>query len=145
MNTNNIFEEENNGEVFAEPVKEAPVDPVAAKKAKKAKVGLSVPAIIFAVIAAFLCLISWLVWSGAKDALNSGDAAEAVFGGIILIITYFAFSVASIIASIPSIILSIILLANRKLKSVALPIVVLVVCVGVVVSLILGYVLLGTN
>ena len=143
MNTNIQFED--NNIVEAEPVQEnnyTAVDPKVEKRNKRTKVGLSIPAIVFAVVAAFFCLVSWLVWSGAKEALTSGDAGEAIFGGFILIIVYIGAAIITGIATIPTLILSIILLAKRKLKSIALPIILLVLCVGMIVSLIIGIVLL---
>ena len=58
--------------------------------------------------------ISILLYSGAKDALSSSNAAEVLFGGILLLVGYFFFGVISVGLSIYPIVRSCKLLFGEK-------------------------------
>lgn len=105
---------------------------------KKLKAGLMVPAIVFLVAAMFMSIISWLLFSSAREILANDDAAAKIVGGFFMLIFYFVSAAVTLLLSVPGIGLSIGALCSKKVKGKVLPIIVLVILVAIFASTLMG-------
>lgn len=130
------IEEEKTEEVgLIEPETVPQEDPSVKKGKKKAAIGLTVPAVIFACVAIFLFIMTFLLWNGfneeaAKETSTGGEAAGKVFGILFIALFYFIFGITDLIASGLSLGLSIGLLVNNSKKKLHKWYPILILCVS---------------